>query len=84
MPRDPFPGDVWICIFQNLPIRDNLMSASLVSIAMHAHSVEDALWRTLLVRDNKDNERIRQIADKYKGPRSFLDLYRRQSFWLRS
>ena len=76
-PGDPFPGDVWICIFENLSIRDILMAASLVSTALHAHSVEDALWRSLLVRDNSNaKDRIRQIADKYKGPRSFLDLYR--------
>ena len=37
---DPFPGDVWIEVLRNLPPRGILMPASLVSTALHVHSVE--------------------------------------------
>ena len=40
MSGDPFPGDVWIEVLRNLPPRDIIKSASLVSTALHAHSVE--------------------------------------------
>ena len=40
MSGDPFYGDIWIKVFGYLPPRDILMSASLISTAHRAHSVE--------------------------------------------
>lgn len=72
----PFPADVWLTILLNLPASSIVRHSMLISKALCDVCRDDALWRAVLVRDNPGEKKIQQIADRYKGKRSFLDLYR--------
>jgi hypothetical protein len=72
----PYP--VWESIMMNLPVRGILGVLARVSQGLHEHTLEDVLWRQLIVRDNPTEEKVRLIAANYKGPKPMMALYMRR------